>query len=323
MKYKKIILAGGNGYLGNVLADYYSDKAEEILILSRHAKETINNIKTIVWDGKTAGDWIPSLEGADLLINLCGKNVNCRYTRKNKAEIVTSRVKPTLLLAMAVNNLQHPPELWINVTSATIYRHAEDRPQNETTGELGNGFSVDVCRQWEAAFFNAATTYTRKIALRMAIVLGARDGAFPRLNNLVELRMGGRQGNGKQLISWVHEHDAARTTEWLLEHKNLEGIINCTAPTAINNFDFMRTIRKACRVSFGLPAPKWLLEIGAAVIGTETELILKSRWVEPKRLMESGFKFAFSRAEDAVKEILAEKKSVNTNVTAIDEVIAR
>ena len=305
MRYNKIILAGGNGYMGRVFAEYYRNLAKEIVILSRKTAATQGNIKTLVWNGVDEGEWISDLEGADLLINLCGKNVNCRYTETNKAEIIASRVNPTLLLEKALNKLQKPPELWINITSATIYRHAEDRPQDEDTGEIGYGFSIDVCRQWEQTFFETSTPQTRKIALRMGIVLGSRDGAFPRLLNLVKCGLGGRQGDGQQYISWVHEQDAAKCTEWLMQHKELDGVINCTAPEAIKNTEFMMRIRNAYGVPFGLPSPAWLLELGAVVIGTETELILKSRWVAPKRLVDSGYSFIFPKAEHAIKDIIS------------------
>jgi uncharacterized protein (TIGR01777 family) len=307
MKYQKIILAGGNGYVGTVLANYYRSLANQVIILARTPKEQDGNIKTVFWDGKTQGDWVKELPGADMLINLCGKNVNCRYTEKNKAAIIASRVLPTTVLGEVIAELKNPPALWINVTSATIYRHAEDRPQDEETGEIGTGFSIDVCRKWEETFFNTDTPKTRKIALRMSIVMGAADGAFPRLLNLVRLGLGGMQGDGQQYVSWVHEQDTARCTEWLLEHTELDGVINCTAPTPIKNKFFMSYIRKACGMPFGFPAPEWLLKMGAVVIGTETELILKSRWVLPKRLTDAGFVFLFPEANAAIENILQKK----------------
>jgi len=305
MKYNKIVLAGGNGYLGQVLADYYRNLATEIVILSRKLASARGNIKTIVWNGIDEGGWKDVLEGADLLINLCGKNVNCRYTEKNRKEIISSRIAPTTLLGNVIANLKSPPELWINITSATIYRHAEDHPQDEETGEIGYGFSINVCRQWEQTFFETNTPRTRKIALRMGIVFGRSDGAFPRLLNLVKFGLGGRQGDGQQYVSWIHEQDAAKCTEWLLEHKALSGVINCTAPEAVKNTKLMKLIRNSYGVPFGLPSPAWLLELGAVFIGTETELILKSRWVEPKHLTDSGYSFIFSKAEYAVKDIIS------------------
>lgn len=210
-----------------------------------------------------------------------------------------------MLLEKTIARLTDPPRLWINITSATIYRHAEDRPQDEATGEIGYGFSIDVCRQWEQTFFDTKTPQTRKIALRMGIVLGSKDGAFPRLLNLVKFGLGGKQGDGQQYVSWVHEQDAAKCTEWLMQQKELEGVINCTAPAAVKNADLMRLIRKAYGVPFGLPSPAWLLEIGAKLIGTETELILKSRWVIPKRLTDAGYIFIFPNAAHAIKDIIS------------------
>ncbi|MBW4890461.1 TIGR01777 family oxidoreductase [Mucilaginibacter sp. HMF5004] len=308
MTYKKIILAGGNGYLGGVLADHYKDLADEIIILSRKTKALNGHIKTLIWDGQTEGDWANELEGADLLINLCGKNVNCRYTQVNRDEIVASRVLPTALLNRVVTKLQNPPQLWINLSSATIYRHAEDRPQDEETGDIGYGFSIDVCNVWEKTFFEVNIPKTRKVALRMGIVLGLSDSAFPRLLNLVKCGMGGPQGDGKQYMSWVHEQDAAKCTEWILQHPDLNGVINCTAPVPLKNTEFMACIRKAYGIPFGLPSPPWFLKIGAIIIGTETELILKSRWVIPKRLLDSGYQFKFSEAEHAIKDILSISK---------------
>ncbi len=305
MKYKKIILAGGNGYLGGVLADYYRNLTDEIIILSRSPKAQNGNIKTLIWDGKTEGDWVSQLEGAEMLINLCGKNVNCRYTEANRREIVNSRVVPTRLLGRVVEKLENPPQLWINLSSATIYRHAEDRPQDEATGDIGYGFSIDVCKQWEAAFHESNTAKTRKIALRMGIVLGMADSAFPRLFNLVKFGLGGKLGDGKQYLNWVHEQDAVRCTEFLLQHTELDGAINCTAPVPMQNAAFMATLRKAWSIPFGLPTPAWLLSIGMAIIGSETELILKSRWVIPQRLLDAGYRFMFAEAEYAIHDLLS------------------
>lgn len=193
------------------------------------------------------------------------------------------------------------------MSSATIYRHAEDRPQDEETGEIGYGFSIDVCKSWEKTFFDTDTPHTRKIALRMGIVLGSSDGAFPRLLNLVKLGMGGKQGSGEQYISWVHEQDAVACTEFLLTHDDITGAVNCTAPQPVKNKDFMGALRKAWGIPFGLPAPAWLLQIGLAIIGSEMELILKSRWVMSKRLIDAGYQFQFNEVEYAIDDILSIK----------------
>lgn len=305
MKYNKIVLAGGNGYLGGVLAKHFSSIADEVIILSRKPKAIEGNIKTILWDGKTEGNWVNNLNGASLMVNLCGKNVNCRYNDKNRQEIINSRVLPTNLLNRVIEHLERPPLLWINITSATIYRHAEDQAQDEITGEIGYGFSIDVCKIWEETFFQVTNPKTRKIALRLGIVLGRKDGAFPRLLNLVRLGMGGKQGDGMQYVSWIHEQDVALSIEWLLNQKEIKGVVNCTAPDAIKNNELMKSLRKAYGVPFGLPAPAWLLEIGAKIIGTETELILKSRWVKPSVLLNSGFKFQYGFIDNAIHDILS------------------
>lgn len=304
MKYDKIVLAGGNGYLGQVLQEYYKPLAREVILLSRKPSPPSENIKTIVWDARTTGEWTECLNHADVLINLCGKNVNCRYTRENRSRIISSRVTSTTLLASAIQSLPVPPRLWINVTSATIYRHAEDRPQDEETGEIGYGFSIDVCRKWEDAFFQNETPRTRKVALRMGVVFGKRDGAFPRLLALARLGLGGKQGNGQQYVSWIHEQDAAKCTEWVLQNEAVSGIFNCTSPKPVKNEEMMAAIRKACGVPFGIPAPAWLLEIGTQIIGTETELLLKSRWVLPKRLLDNQFEFSYPEIEHAVNDIV-------------------
>jgi len=304
MKYQKIVLAGGNGYLGTVLASHFKLLADEIIILARKAAPADGNVKTVVWDGKTEGDWVEELNGADLLVNLCGKSVNCRYTDKNKQEIFDSRLLPTALLNKVVARMENPPRVWINSSSATIYRHAEDRPQDELTGEIGEGFSVAVCKAWERKFFQTNTPNTRKIALRIGIVLGKESAVFPPLHNLVKFGLGGKQGDGNQYVNWVYEQDVANIVEWLLQHPETDGVFNCVAPNAVKNKTLMDTIRAVCHMPLGLRAPKWLLAMGAVLIGTETELILKSRWVYPKRLLDMGYRFEVTDIENAVKACL-------------------
>jgi uncharacterized protein (TIGR01777 family) len=304
MKYNKIILAGGSGYLGSVLAEHFKPFTKDIVILSRKMHAVDGNVRTVVWNGRDKGAWISEIEGAELLVNLCGKNVNCRYTEKNKREIIRSRVEPTVLLGSVISSFSSPPPVWINVTSATIYRHAEDYGQDEATGQTGYGFSIDVCKKWEEAFDIFELPATRKIKLRMAIVFGRKDGVFPRLLNLVKFGLGGKQGNGSQMVSWIHEQDAARIIEWMIDHP-MEGVINCSAPGPIRNDEMMKCIRRAYGVPFGFPAPQWLLGIGAVLIGTETELILKSRWVLPARLQKEGYPFLFTSANHAIHDLLS------------------
>jgi uncharacterized protein (TIGR01777 family) len=304
----KIVLAGGSGYLGQVVADYYKDKAKEIVILSRkEASANSGGQKWIFWDAETPGNWGKELEGADLMVNFCGKNVNCRYTEQNKGEILRSRLVPTMLLGNSIKELATPPKVWINLASATIYRHAEDRPQDEDTGDIGAGFSVDVCKSWEECFRRIGTPATKKIIFRAGIVLGRKDGAFPRLKNLVKFGLGGHQGTGRQYVSWIHEQDFARAIEWAFEAGQDGAIYNVTAPEAVQNRAMMALIRKTYGIPFGLPSPQWLLEPGARLIGTETELILKSRWVYPGKLLKEGFTFQFPDAAAAIGEIMSSR----------------
>ena len=304
--FNKIVLAGGSGYLGTVLADYYRDKTKEIVIFSRSGARNLSGAKVVTWDARKPGDWLKELEGADLLINLCGKNVNCRYNDKNKTEIFRSRLEPTAALGNALAAMADPPKVWINIASATIYRHAEDRPQDEESGEPGSGFSVDVCKAWEESFWKAETPKTKKVLLRVGMVMGRSDGAFPRLKGLALCGLGGHQGPGTQYISWIHEQDFARCTEWVFNHGKDGGVYNCTAPGAVPNRRFMQLLRKSLGVpGGGLPAPQWLLEWGARLIGTETELVLKSRWVYPGRLLKEGFTFHYPEPEPAIHEILS------------------
>jgi uncharacterized protein (TIGR01777 family) len=301
----KIVLAGGSGYLGRVLTRYYSAIGNEVIILSRKNEPSSNaNTRTVLWDASSRGEWEKELEGASLVVNLCGKNVNCRYNQENRAEIFRSRLEPTAILGKAIAAAKNPPACWINIASATIYRHAEDGPQDEYTGDLGTGFSVDVCQAWEGAFWAEEMSATRKAVLRVGLVLGREDGVFPRLKGLAISGLGGHQGTGGQMVSWIHEQDFARVVDWIQSNKK-SGTYNCTAPEAVTNRELMKTLRKSMGVPFGLNTPQWLLEAGAWLIGTETELVLKSRWVKPARLLDEGFRFQFEKADQAVREILS------------------
>ena len=303
----KVILAGGSGYIGSVLADFYTHKSNEVVVIGRTSRPPIDNIRTVTWDGKNLGDWSAELEGADLLINLTGKNVNCRYNEKNKNEILRSRLDATRVLGQAFQKLSSPPKVWIQIASATIYRHAEDRIMDESTGETGEGFSVEVCKAWEKKFWEQETPLTRKVLLRTSIVLGKAGGAFPRLVNMVRAGLGGKQGNGRQYISWIHEADVCSIIDLLYRNEHLQGTFNCTSPGSVSNTAFMKLMRNYAKVPLGLPAPAWLLTMGAWLIGTETELILKSRWVSPARLLQVGYVFRYPTLDLAMQDLLKSK----------------
>ena len=304
----KLIIPGGSGFLGLYLADYFSQQGWEVVILSRSAKaSTDKNIRFVQWDGKTLGDWAKELEGADAVVNMAGRTVNCRYTDTNKAEILNSRIDSTRILGEAIAKCQQAPRLWLNSSSATYYKDTRgDLPANdEYNGETGQDFSMGVCQAWEKAFDEAVVPNSvRKIALRTSIVIGKGGGAMEPILNLVRRFVGGAQGAGTQYISWVHLHDFARVIDFLIERDDISGVINCAAPNPEQNKDFMRKLRKACRVPFGLPMPVFLLRFGAILIQTEAELILKSRKVVSKRLAEAGFEFEYPTLEKAFAEIV-------------------
>jgi uncharacterized protein len=316
MKNKKIVIAGGTGFIGQEMIKYFG-KENTIIILTRQlnhvqtnrnkysslTEEDLQHVKFIKWNAKDAEEWFKELENADLIINLAGKSVNCRYTEKNKKEIFDSRTDTVKAIGNAIAKCSNPPPLWINASSATIYRHATDRPQDEFTGEIHDDFSVQVCKRWENTFFDQPTPQTRKVALRLAITIGPGGVLIPYFN-LLKFGLGGKQGNGEQMFSWVHIEDLCRAIDWIEDHKEIEGVYNCASPNPVTNEKFMRCLRNATGKKFGLPAYEWMLKTGASLIGTEAELILKSRWVIPTKLLQSGFRFKYGQIEDAFKDII-------------------
>ncbi|MDP4213394.1 MAG: TIGR01777 family oxidoreductase [Bacteroidota bacterium] len=292
---KKIVIAGGTGFIGKNLKEEFKKMGCEVFVISRRTGD-------VQWSNiqKIAG----ILENADMVINMAGKSVDCRYNAKNKAEILRSRTETTRMLGEAIEKCKNPPALWINSSTATIYRHAEDRPMTEEQGEIGKGFSVDVATHWEKAFFAFHLKQTRQVALRMVIVLGKSGGVIKPFLNLVRFGLGGRQGNGKQMFSWIHIADVFNITLFVLEHKELSGVYNCSAPNPVSNEILMKTVREKTNTKFGLPSPAWLLKIGAVMIKTETELILKSRWVVPEKLLKAGYIFRYPFLDGALEDIL-------------------
>lgn len=301
---KKVIIAGGSGFLGNCIVEHFMNKEYQVVILSRKQHVDRKHVRYVTWDATTKGTWAAELEDADILINLTGKSVDCRYTESNKQLIYNSRIDSTILLGEVVKDLKDPPKLWINAASATIYRHALDREMDEETGEIGEGFSVDVCKKLEKAFDNIDTPRTRKVVLRIGIVLGKNGGALTPLKNLVKVGFGGKQGDGNQFFSWLHEKDFVGIIDHVMINDDIIGVYNATSPKPVPNQEIMRALRKAIRIPFGLPMPKWLLKIGAIIIRTETELILKSRRVVPIKLLQSGYKFQFENIELALTDLI-------------------
>ncbi|MFD0796626.1 TIGR01777 family oxidoreductase [Maribacter chungangensis] len=302
---KKLIIAGGSGFLGNAIVDHFKNKFEDIVILTRNTIKNTDTVRYVLWDAKTLGDWQQELDGCEVLINMAGRSVDCRYTEKNKQIIMDSRVDSTHILNEAVANATNPPKIWLNSSTATIYRHAVDKEMGEENGEIGTGFSVSVAQAWEKTFFEGDTPNTRKVALRTSIVLGKNGGALTPIKTLAKLGMGGKQGDGKQKFSWIHVDDFVRSIEYLIRNTDLHGPINIVAPKPTNNTKLMQEVRKAVGIGFGLPSPKWLLEIGAVLIRTETELIIKSRNVVPNKLLNAGFTFQYPTLKSALAEAIA------------------
>ncbi|MEP6478909.1 MAG: DUF1731 domain-containing protein [Rhodoglobus sp.] len=311
----RIVIAGASGFIGQYLADAFRTQGADVKLIGRSGPDA-------AW-GNTAAI-TDLLDGSDLLINLAGKSVNCRYGPDSRAEIMRSRVETTRELATALEACAAPPRLWINSSTATIYRHAEDRPMTEATGEIGTGFSVGIATAWENEL-NASAVKTRKVALRMAIVLGDGSALIPLLR-LARFGLGGPQVDGPwfrtrarvaagtfhefrarrglQKFSWIHIADVLGIIEFLRQHDELEGPVNASAPHPVDNVTLMRIIRKALRVPFGLPAPRALLELGTAIIRSETELVLKSRWVVPEKLLAAGYVFEYPDLAPAIEQIV-------------------
>jgi NAD dependent epimerase/dehydratase family enzyme len=316
----RVVIAGASGFMGRYLAQRFRAAGDDVVSIGRGRADAR-------WGDARA---IASVvDGSDVLINLAGKSVNCRYGAKNRAEIVRSRVETTRELGAAVATVAEPPKFWLNSSTATIYRDAEDRPMTESTGELGHGFSVQVARAWEEAFFEGDLPGTRRVALRTAIVLGD-GGALVPLLNLARIGFGGAQidgpwfrskrriaagtlheygvRGGRQRFSWVHLDDVYGVIRFLIAHEGLAGVVNVSAPHPVDNVTAMRSIRSALGVPFGIPLHRWMLEPGAWAIRTETELVLKSRWVEPERLLGAGYAFEYPHLDEAVRQIVAQRR---------------
>ncbi len=308
----RIVIPGGSGQVGRLLARYFHRLGHSVTVLGRDPGA--EPWRTVRWNGLELGEWAVEIDGADVVINLAGRSVNCRYTERHRRQILESRVYSTRAVGLAIDQSLRPPSLWINASTATIYRHAFDRDMDEATGEIGGAepdapaswrFSIDVATEWEEAFFDARTpAATRKIALRSAMVMSAdRGGVFDTLLRLVRLGLGGTAASGRQYVSWIHETDFVRAVEFLIARPELRGPLNVAAPGPEPNREFMRTLREAAGIRVGLPAARWMLEIGAWALRTETELLLKSRRVVPGELLRAGFEFAYPSWAAAAREL--------------------
>ncbi|SHH26020.1 TIGR01777 family oxidoreductase [Winogradskyella jejuensis] len=293
-----IVIAGGTGFLGQFLETYFQDKGYTIKILTRKPVKKNH----IFWDGNNLGNWTKDLENTFALINLAGKSVDCRYTEENRKRIHDSRIDSTNVLGLAINLCENPPKYWFNSSTATIYKDSYQKEMTEENGDIGDDFSMNIAKSWEQAFNSITNPKTKKIIMRTSIVFGKKGGAFIPLKRLAQFGLGGKQWHGNQKVSWIHELDFARAIDFIMTN-DLDGTFNIVAPKPTNNKTLMKTIRKALKIPFGLSHPKWLLEFGAKLIGTETELVLKSRNVIPERLSAYGFKFKYITIGDTIRAI--------------------
>jgi uncharacterized protein (TIGR01777 family) len=313
----RIVIPGGNGQVGHILARHFAAQSHQVIILTRNPAEAPPNMPwhTVAWDGIHQGDWIDALEAADVCINLAGRSVNCRYNAANRTAILNSRVDSTRILGRVIASLAHPPAVWLNASTATIYRHELERPNDELTGILGGNepgapetwnFSIGIAKAWEAAFNETPTPYTRKVALRSAMTFSPdHGGVFDVFLSLVRRGLGGTVGPGTQYVSWIHDEDYIRATDFLIQRSDLFGPVNLTAPNPLPNRDFQRVLREAWGTRIGLPTTSWMIEIGTVLMRTESELVLKSRRVIPTRLLKAGFEFTHPTWPEAAQELIA------------------
>lgn len=315
----KIVIPGGSGQVGNLLTRAFERDGHDVVALSRQPKD--GPARAVGWDARTVGSWAAELDGADAVINLAGRSVNCRYTATNRRQIMDSRVDSTRAVGDAISRADRPPRVWLQSSTATIYAHRYDADNDERTGVIGGGepgvpdtwrFSIDVARSWEHVVDEAQTPGTRRVKLRSAMIMSPdRGGVFDVLLGLVRRGLGGRAGDGRQYVSWIHHEDFVRAIYRLIEHDDMDGAVNLAAPNPLPNADFMRVLREAWGIRVGLPAARWMLEIGAVFLRTETELVLKSRRVVPGRLIEDGFSFRFPGWPEAARQLCDEWRERN------------
>jgi uncharacterized protein (TIGR01777 family) len=312
----KLVLPGGSGQVGGIIARAFARDGHEVVVLSRGADDAGGPARTVRWDGRTVGDWASEVDGADVVVNLAGRSVNCRYTDANRRAIMESRVDSTRAVGEAIARAERPPPVWLQSSTATIYAHSVDAPNDEHTGTIGGDepgapdtwrFSIDVARAWEAAAAEAPVPGTRTVLMRSAMVMSPdRGGIFDVLLGLTRRGLGGPVGGGHQYVSWIHHEDFVRALRWLIEHDGVDGAVNLAAPNPLPQAEFMRALRAAWGRRIGLPATAWMAEIGAFLMRTETELVLKSRRVVPGRLLEAGFGFEHPDWPEAAASLVAE-----------------
>ena len=317
----KLVIPGGSGELGHLLTEAFTRGDHEVVVLTRDPRRDVGRARAVPWDGTSVGPWAEELDGADVVVNLAGRSVNTRYSEANRRAIMDSRVESTRAVGRAIATCANPPRTWLQPSTATIYAHRYDAPNDERTGVIGGDepgvpeswrFSIDVARAWERALDEAETPATRKVAMRAAVVMSPRrGGAFDVLLGLVRRGLGGRAGDGRQYVSWLHHEDFTRAVEWLVEHDDIVGPVNLAAPNPLPQEEFMRALRDAWGIRIGLPATRWMLEVGAFFLRTETELILKSRRVVPGLLLDAGFEFRHSTWPEAARDLCVQWRALH------------
>ena len=292
---RKIVITAANSFMGRYLARFFHGLGWDVVGIARRQKGMDENCRFVEWDGASLGAWAEELNGADLVVNLAGRSVNCRYNDENKKQILDSRIYTTRVVGEAIAQCKRPPAVWMNASTSTIYRHAEDKPQSEVFGEYGEGFSVGIAKAWEKEFFKTENINdVRQVAMRTSMVMADEPGTvFRYLLTLAKVGLGGKVASGQQRVSWIHMDDFCRAVIFLFKNEQIEGVVNITAPAPLTNAETMKRFRKAAGVPFGLPATKWMASIGAWALRTETELIFKSRWVVPILLETEGFVFKY------------------------------
>ena len=297
---RRVVIAGASGFMGRYFAKRFRADGATVLTVGRSGSD-------VAWGDTAALE--KAIDGSDLLLNLAGKSVNCRYTDKNRAAIFSSRLLTTGELGRAVEAVENPPALWLNSSTATIYRHSDDRAMTDVDGQIGSGFSVNVATAWEQEFFTHSRPGTRQVALRMAIVLGDGSALTPLLTlarfGLGGTQYGGRTRGGRQMFSWIHIDDVYGAIRFIRSHDSIAGPVNVSSPNPVRNRELMATLRAAVGARFGIPLFRWMIELGSMVIRSESELLLKSRWVVPSRLVVEGFEFEHPDLDEAVRQITA------------------
>jgi len=312
----KIVIPGGTGQIGRILSRTLLARNHDVVVLSRGGT---SDARLVAWDGRTLGPWARELDGADVVINLARRSVNCRYTDANLRTMMSSRIESTRAVGIAIAKAARPPRVWLQMSTATIYAHRVDAPNDEATGRIGGDepevpsywkFSVDIGKAWERAQEEAATPRTRKVALRSTMVMSPdRGGVFDVLLGLTRAGLGGTIAGGRQFVSWIHDHDFTRAVDLLIERDDIEGAVNLAAPNPIPQRDFMAALRAAWGRRIGLPATRWMVGIGAFFLRTDPELTLKSRRVVPGRLLDAGFSFEFPAWPDAARDLIERRRA--------------